>query len=74
MKVTKLITCLTPDIKICGHNQNYTNTVKHVLRGHFCDKENEPYKTGSLLKEANFIWKFSIKGQEKGDLSVQVTV
>ena len=65
---------MTPDIQLCVHDQNYTNTVKPVLRGHFCDKENEPYKTGDLLKEVHFIWKFSIKGQEKGDLSIQVTV
>ena len=65
---------MTPDIKRCVHDQNYTNTVRPVLRGHFCDNENELYNTGDLLKEAHFIWKLSIKGQEKGDLSIQVTI
>ena len=49
------------------------NTVKPVLRGHLWNKEKWPYKTSDLLKEVQFIMIFSVTGQEKGDILIQVT-
>jgi hypothetical protein len=46
-----------------------THTVKPVFRG---TKKNWPYKTDYLLKEVVRM-KFSMTGQEKGDLLIQVT-
>ena len=52
-------------------NKIEQDKVKSVLRGHHCDKEKWPYKTGDLLKEVQFIWNFL--WQEKGDLLIQMT-
>jgi hypothetical protein len=49
------------------------NTVKPVLRGHLWNKEKWPYKICDLLKEVQFIMIFSVTGQEKGDILIQVT-
>jgi hypothetical protein len=46
-------------------------TVKTVLRGHLWNKDKWPCKIGDLLKEVHV--KFSMTGQEKGDLLIQVT-
>ena len=48
-------------------------TVKPVLRGHLWNKEKWPYKISDLLKEVQFIMIFSVTGQEKGDILIQVT-
>ena len=53
-----------------------TITVKPVLRGSQLVQKG-PYKTGDLLKKVQFIYsvymKFSMTGQEMGDLLKQVT-
>jgi hypothetical protein len=41
-------------------------TVKPVLRGHHCDKDRWPHKRGSIHM------KFSMTGQEKCDILIQV--
>jgi hypothetical protein len=42
-------------------------TVTPVLRGHIWDKQKVAYKTGDLLKEVKFIWKFLF--QDKNNLT-----
>ena len=49
-------------------------TVKPVLRGHLWEKEKVAFKTGVLSKEIKIYMKFSMTGQEKGDLLIQVIV
>ena len=48
------------------------NTDKPVSRGHLGTMTKWPYKTCDLLKEVNSYAIF-LTGQEKGDLSMQVT-
>ena len=48
------------------------NTVKPVLRGHLKDKEKVAIYDRSPLKRGLIHMKFSMTGQEKGDLLIQV--
>ena len=48
------------------------NTDKTVSRGHLGTMTKWPYKTCDLLKEVN-TYAIFLTGQEKGDLSMQVT-
>jgi hypothetical protein len=54
-----------------GYYGFFITTVKPVLRGHLWYKKKWPYKTGDLLKEVDM--KFTMTGQEKSDLLIQVT-
>jgi hypothetical protein len=49
------------------------NTVKPVLRGHLCYKEKMTLEDRWPLKRGSIHIKCSMKGQEKGDLLIQVT-
>ena len=51
-----------------------TCTVKPVLRGHLCDNEKVALKDRWPLKRVEIYMKLSMTGQEKDDLSIQVTV
>jgi hypothetical protein len=53
MVITKLPNTVSFQLELGRLLLQYT--VKHVLRGHFWDKEKWPYKTGDLLKEVEFI-------------------
>jgi len=48
-------------------------TVKPVLRGHLCDKEKMALLDRWPLKRGSIHLKFSITGQDKGGLLIQVT-
>jgi len=50
-----------------------TCTVKPVLRGHLWDKEKVAFTDRWPLKRGSIHIKFSMTGQEKGDLLIQVT-
>ena len=51
----------------------YIYTVKPVLRGHLWDKENMTLQVRWPLKRGSIHMKFSMTGQEKYDISIQVT-
>ena len=56
--------------KCLGIYNRYTNVVsievnvKPVLRGHIWDKEKWSFKTGSIIKEVQFIWHFLWQNKE----------
>jgi hypothetical protein len=50
-----------------------TCTVKPVLRGHLWNKEKVVFQDRLPLKRGSIHMKFSMTGQEKGDLLIQVT-
>ena len=51
----------------------FINTVKPVLRGHLWDKEIVASYDRWPLKRGSINMKFSMTGQEKDDLLIQVT-
>ena len=55
------------------YNGTLNNTVKPALRGHIWDIEKVVFQDRLPLKRGSIHMKFSIMGQEKGDLSTQVT-
>ena len=52
---------------------NYLITVKPVLRGHLWDKKKVVFNDRWPLKRGAIHLKFSMTGQEKCDLLIQVT-
>jgi len=52
---------------------NYLHTVKPVLRGHLWDQEKVALYDRWPLKRGTIHIKFSMTGQENGDLLIQVT-
>jgi hypothetical protein len=49
------------------------NTIKSVLRGHLSDKEKVALYDRWPIKRGSIHMKFSMTGQENGDLLIQVT-
>ena len=61
-----------------GHNTEVlyrykTCSVKHILRCHLCDKEKVALLDRWPLKRGSIHMKFSMTGQEKNDILIQVT-
>jgi hypothetical protein len=52
---------------------NHQDIVKPVLRGHLWDKEKVVFQDRWPFKRDSVHMKISMTGQEKGDLSIQVT-
>ena len=58
---------------MCQSSTISDSTVKPVLRGHLWDKEKVALYDRWPLKWGSIHMKFSMRGQEKGDLLRQVT-
>jgi hypothetical protein len=60
-------------LKVILKGPNSKKLVKSVLRGHLCDKVKVVFYDRWSLNRGSIHMKFSMIGQDKGDLLIQVT-